>query len=889
MGIFLNLILIVMSTIAFMCGISFHCREKNASSIRWYILVLSIACGLCCGGYGAMAFSVDMRLARFFRAIGLIGVDMYVFMEVLLFNFLLKKSVHVQAFWKIFYSFAIVLDLFFYGSGRSTSFIRYRHYTSLAKDPFSIDQMVHYGFMALAVFNLMILAVQWLRTEQYIRQRWFIKWLFLSNVCLLLGTLPDILVGSANVKFPTMAFSYSTFFSFLLIWYFAICDSGIAITVSNTSSRMFESVKVAVVVFDNERRLALSNSFANELLKINEVYGQRLSDLFQLSESDEIRTYKVLMEEEEVTNRWLSKDGEVICSVNLSLEKDLHNEPYGVICVVTDMTKEEKMIESVKAANEAKSSFLANMSHEIRTPINVVLGMDEMILRESQNPTIIGYAQDIENAGRSLLSIINDILDFSKIESGRMEIIPVEYSVSSMLSDSYNMILMRAKNKNLNLQLKCKENLPSVLLGDEVRIRQVLTNLLTNAVKYTPEGGEVSLEVDFGTVSEEVIELHIDVRDTGIGISDECKEDLFKSFQRIDQKRNRNIEGTGLGLSITKQLVDLMGGSIRVDSVYGQGSVFSVKLPQKVLDKTEIGEIHVNEREEQQRKKESQQFIAPEAQILVVDDMQMNLNVFCGLLKRTQIKVTAVLSGQEALNQVEEKAFDLIFMDHMMPGMDGIETFQEIKRRKPEKNANTPVIMLTANAIRGVEKQYKGVGFTDYLTKPIKSELLEKTIFGYLPKEKVQLLTEYPPSEDAVQEGMVEEKKEEVPNTPEASLEKLKKIEELDTETGLMYCATDVDFYLCMIQEYCQNNHIEELKNMYTAGDWENYQIIAHAVKSTSLMIGAVALSERAKEQEMALKEGRIEMVEYDHKGFMLQYEELIHQLKGCVAVNIEE
>lgn len=397
----------------------------------------------------------------------------------------------------------------------------------------------------------------------------------------------------------------------------------------------------------------------------------------------------------------------------------------------------EKEKQQAIYANEAKAQFLANMSHEIRTPINAILGLDQMIIEESSEEDIRGYAMDIRNAGKTLLALINDILDFSKIESGKMEIIPTEYDLASMISDCYNMVNKRAKDKGLEFRIENDKDLPSGLYGDEVRVRQVIINLLTNAVKYTKEGSIV-MSVRGRTMDDGRLCLCVSVKDTGIGITKEDCAKLFESFQRVDQKKNRNIEGNGLGLAISMQIVKLMNGTIDVESEYGKGSVFRVELPQGIIDDTRLGDLSENINSAKRKEvQEKDMLLAPEGKILVVDDADLNLKVFCGVLSQTKLQIDTAISGKEALDMICEKEYHIIFLDHMMPEMDGIETLHAMKQKKASVNADTPVIMLTANAVAGMRDMYLDEGFTDYLTKPIQLDLLKAIIRKYLPDELI--------------------------------------------------------------------------------------------------------------------------------------------------------
>lgn len=384
-------------------------------------------------------------------------------------------------------------------------------------------------------------------------------------------------------------------------------------------------------------------------------------------------------------------------------------------------------------ANKAKSSFLANMSHEIRTPINAVLGMDEMILREATEPQIIEYAHNIKKSGRTLLSVVNDVLDFSKIESGKLEIIPVEYQLSDVFMDMIHMSKLRAVKKGLEFRVEVDSDIPNLLIGDDVRIRQIITNLLTNAIKYTHKGTiTLRLKKVMVSMKEKRMVFRVEVEDTGIGIKSEDIDKLMESFTRIEEEKNRNIEGTGLGMNITMNLLGLMNSALEVQSEYGKGSLFAFELEQGLRSDENIGKLTEQSFEDGNHQTDTDYVVVPDARILVVDDNSINLAVISGLLKRSKAQVDLVDRGAKALIKLEEKEYDLIFLDHMMPEMDGVETLAEIKKRWPERN--TPVVALTANAISGMREQYLAWGFDDYISKPIDIATLEKCLRTYLVK-----------------------------------------------------------------------------------------------------------------------------------------------------------
>ncbi|MBE6104831.1 ATP-binding protein [Anaerovibrio lipolyticus] len=416
-----------------------------------------------------------------------------------------------------------------------------------------------------------------------------------------------------------------------------------------------------------------------------------------------------------------------------------------VLWLVEEIDEERKERESLRdisdramAASEAKSAFLSNMSHEIRTPINAMLGMNEMILREcSEDSPILPYAKNIEAAGHTLLALVNDILDFSKIEAGKMEIISAEYDLSSVIHDLVQMISYRAEGKGLEFSLEIDPETPKRLWGDDIRLKQIVTNLLTNAVKYTKEGSVV-FSIDFEKKDDKHVLLNVAVKDTGSGIKKEDMDKLFSKFDRIGEEKNRHIEGTGLGLSITTRLLNMMGSKLEVGSIYGVGSRFYFTLEQEVMDWEPVGNMdEVLLTTATAHHQYHEQFTAPEANVLVVDDTEMNLVVFTNLLKKTKVNIDTAISGDDALARTKNKKYDLIFLDHMMPHKNGIETLHELREQKNAVNKDTPVVCLTANAVSGAWELYKSEGFDDYLTKPIDFALLEQTVIKYLPPEKV--------------------------------------------------------------------------------------------------------------------------------------------------------
>lgn len=379
-------------------------------------------------------------------------------------------------------------------------------------------------------------------------------------------------------------------------------------------------------------------------------------------------------------------------------------------------------------ADDIKTQFLATMSHEIRTPINAIMGMNEAILRESSEDHVISYARDVENAGKLLLYLVNDILDFSKLESGKMTLVYAAYSVKQLITKCHNMVIGKVKEKELSFKVQVDESVPSVLYGDEVRIQQVIINLLNNAVKYT-DSGEVILRVSGKESTAETVDLQIEVTDTGRGIKEENLGTLFDAFTRTQDANNSRVEGTGLGLAITSKFVNLMEGTITVKSNYGEGSTFTVIVPQRIISEKPVGKFSVTDEEVVEKQQTAADIIKfPGVKLLVVDDVQLNIKVVMSLLKKAEMEIDSAVSGDDCIEKCKNKKYDVILLDHMMPGKDGIQTLWEIRRDRKGINNETPVIMMTANAMNGAREEYMGLGFSDYVSKPFNLTQLQKII-----------------------------------------------------------------------------------------------------------------------------------------------------------------
>ena len=532
--------------------------------------------------------------------------------------------------------------------------------------------------------------------------------------------------------------------------------------------------------------------------------------------------------------------------------------------------------------SDAKTNFLANMSHEIRTPINSILGMNEMILSENHDRKIDEYARNVQASGKMLLSLINDVLDFSQLEADKMKIIYEDVRLTTILLDILAMTAERAGDKGLNFSVKLDGEVPDGIYTDEVRLKQVLINLINNAVKYTDEGS-VTLSVGGRYVADDLYELRLSVKDTGRGIRDEDKEGLFDAFSRADLVRNRNIEGTGLGLAIVRRILDSMGGTISVESEYLRGTVFDTLIPAKVTDRTPVDPDLKRPMNVVKADNAEINFKAPSANVLAVDDNRSNLDIVRMFLGRVDIRPTLCRGGREAVEMCYDHKYDLILLDHMMPEVDGLEALKMIRKDKGSLNKDTPVLVLTANAVSGSDKMYLDAGFAGYLTKPIDSRKLIKTVKKFLPEDKILKEDDMAGSVMEETDGTIKEpdKEETVMAEDMGFMERLAKIEGIDIDGALVNCGGDEGILEVVIEDILSDSseRISRMRELVKAGNYKDFGIEAHALKGIMATIGVIGLSERAKKHEFAAKEGNTTFINEDCEGLLKEFEDLCARL----------
>lgn len=648
-----------------------------------------------------------------------------------------------------------------------------------------------------------------------------------------------------------------------------------------------------VISLDDQQRIISYNQAAagifNELYKSSK--GDPIADIkdFPLDILGETHKYEFSMED-----RYYES--------HIRRIPDKHGNTQGYVVLVLDMTDMRNYIEEIKRvreqaekANAAKSEFLANMSHEIRTPMNAVIGLSDLILEESLGRKVYSYACDIKSASQNLLGIINDILDLSKVEAGKMELVPSDYYIKSVVGDIIGMMDIVASQRGLLMKHECEGSIPCRYHGDVGRIKQIMINLLNNALKFTKEGYvKFSVCGEPGETEDEE-RLIFRVEDTGCGIKKENLDKIFENFSQVDTGRNRSVEGTGLGLSITKQLVLLMNGSIQVESVYGVGSVFTVIIPQKIVDRRtveEIGDIPI------ENEQQPECFEAIGYKVLVVDDNKINRKVATGFLKPYKMEMTEAESGPEAIALVKENAYDMIFMDHMMPGMDGIEAVRIIRRECGENGKNAVIIAATANAMEGVRERFLEVGFQDFIPKPIDKKHLYRTLAKWIPEEKRKA-----PPAPGEQSGSENESGDRRADwnmnepaggqtgkpEPESLTEIV--IEGIDAAGAMQHHSGSLDDYQELLQLYCLEGKrkLPLIKELFENQNYHDYEIEVHGLKSASANVGAMRLSAMAKEHEMAAGRGDSDFV-LTHFGELYEaYDEQLTHIQAYLDEAVQE
>ena len=732
MSSFIFLLLAVFATITFMQAMEALSHKGASKHISTIFALLGISSSLWSICFGAIPVQVDPDYAYLLRCFGMIGTFATLIFASLLISEWVGVCKPTKYFVVGFSLFGIVIFPYnvrheYIEFEQTKIGMSYHFKPNIWTDIYLIYSIV----IAILLFAMVIYLIRHTKKKRKKIVGMRLMW---ALIVICVGMLFDTVLpafGITAVPSSTIGQAIGIF-----IFYSGLdFNKQNRIDVDNISAYIDTLKEVYLLAFDDNLNMTFASTSSKNFLNLHANRRYTFEDLFD---------YPI----EQIINIENSDKLDSLCKLNnvyfnLCIEKitDDFGDIIGYIVSATDLTKRMKFIndlneakQNADKANASKSAFLASMSHEIRTPLNAVLGMDEMIMREDDIGTIHSHAASIMDAGKSLLAIIDDILDFTKIESGMMRIIPADYNVNEEARELYSIVSFRAKKKGLSLSFDLDPNIPRVLHGDDIRIRQILINIINNAVKYTNTGWvKVSLKAE--VIDETNMTLVGIVEDTGIGIKKEDISKLFDKFQRLDENINHKVEGTGLGLSIVYNLLQMMDGTIDVQSVYQRGSKFTIRIPQRIVDISPVGNIDLSYSNAKSSYTES--FTAPNGKILVVDDNQINLTIVKGLLKKTQLQIHMASSGRECLDMVQKTCYDLILLDHMMPEMDGLEVISRLKTMNNNMSKDTPVIALTANAIVGAREQYLNAGFSDYLSKPIDYNDLEAVIRKHLSKELI--------------------------------------------------------------------------------------------------------------------------------------------------------
>lgn len=862
--VFHNVVLVIqiLEIIMNMCALFFLLIKKNEFQQRLLIFMCFAAAVYNVALLGEILPFTNFTLIYYAKCVETIAVGMFQIPFIMFCFHYVGKSINIWILRALMFVYGIISFEQFFDLGRGLHFKSISYIESSVFPRIEVELGVlgicFWVFMVFGpiIVELCVLGYGMYREKERARR--------IAGIGFMLQV-----VGSVAAFFIGLPIIYATGYDpFMLVTGYALCakiflswrKQGLDI-ISVAAKSALDSLGQAVVILDRDGKILYFNNQAKYIVDEVDVYlGRNIKDFinFAIDSGYAAGPHEFVKDDMIYHSEW-----------NPIIDSD--GESVGQTISFVDITAERMAIEEMKEkknkadeANAAKSIFLANMSHEIRTPMNAIIGMSELIIEESRGRKVYDMAVQIKKASRNLLTIINNILDYSKMEADKMDLVEDEYYLEELVVDTFNLINIPAMERGLSVNLALDKSLPCKLYGDDGKIRQVLINLLNNAIKFTKRG-HIDLTVNGKVIGKE-IELIFSVADTGSGISEENQKIIFESFEQVDKINNKSVEGTGLGLSITKGLVDMMGGRIALSSVYGEGSTFSVSLKQRIVDNRPISEYSIKEEEETRTR---ELFKSPETKVLICDDNNINLLVVEGMLETYELDVTTCNSGKEAINLVTKNDYDIIMMDHMMPEMDGIEATNKIRTVCVSKTKKPHIIALTANTYEGAHEMFLSRGFDDYLPKPVDKLLLYDKLINLIPESKI---------------GFTTEEIEPAAYTEDELAELF--MSGVDVRMALDEREGAIKDYLKVLELYYLEGESKKrlIKDAYESKDYKNYEVFVHGLKSTSLSIGAVALSDLAKEHEFAAKNGEIQFINDNFFKLCTEYDKILVEIKGVLV-----
>lgn len=880
-------ILIIDSIIAFYLFLSPIWTRKKLDTANKALHLFALASAIWSLGFGMLFVQVDEEKAYFWRSFAIFGTVLYMITVQFLICLFAQISKRTQYIFNLIALTGFIPYVLSIQRDQTEYFISsfgmtYRFKPGIVND-------IYTSYFVLVSVNILGVIIYMIRSSTKKRLQTFGKRFLLITILILLGTVLDMIFPAIGL--PALPGSNVTQFGGLIILFYAMnVLNRTRINVSNMSEFIYYSLAMPILVFDENYQLRIANEAAADFLGLpkeeEQLADYRIESLFDVS------SYSIFHFDEPHFCRQdaICLVNQIPCNLTISKIKDNYGDIIGYIVNVQNLSERMQYIEELKKArqeadssNSAKSQFLANVSHEIRTPMNAIIGFSELALKENPSPVLADYLEDIKASSHNLMTLINDILDISKIESGKMTLVNINYNTAELLHDVYEMIHTQTAQKGLDFQIQIDSKLPRILDGDANRLRNILINLLNNAVKYTPSGF-VKLEIVCSDPLAVPFTMELRVSDSGIGIRENELSRLFEAFTQVNQTKNYGKEGTGLGLALVKGYCSLMNGSISVESVYGEGSTFIATVEQSVIDATPsdlnaIMSYHIKD-----------DFSLGTLQIhgveaLIVDDNPINCKVISRSMEYYGMNVDVAASGSQSITMCQSKHYDLIFMDQMMPEMDGIEAMRRIRQINDyyASSKHCKIIVLTANAISGVRNELLAEGFDEYLSKPINFRELESILEEFLPRDAITYSMHYDensntPASNAPSAVYVDIVSDDLSEDALSAL-----LPDVNVHNGITHCGGSIKNYLEVLQIICDEsgNQLATLNAHYDSENWKDFTILAHALKGSCLNIGAEICAQSAKALEMAGKKEDISYIRSNLQPFEEEYRSLLQAFQN--------